>query len=327
MRANRLLIIMSLLQAHGQLSSRELAEQLEVSERTIHRDMEALSLSGIPVYAERGSKGGWLLSEGYRNQITGMTADEIRSLLLIHSSSVVKDLGLNDQVQTAFRKLLSALPIPAQRDAEYVRERIHVDGAGWHSPAPSNTSILQTIQQCVWEQRKLNISYRSWDTDSDTQRTVSPLGLVAKQSIWYMIAQTGDNEIRTFRISRLKVAYSLEETFTRPEAFHLASYWEHSMKSFKSSLPSYLAQVRIAPTRWNKFCQERYLTVQSHELLEDNNWIEATVEFQAIESACEILLGLGRHAQALAPEPLRHAINQEIEAMASYYADSTPSIR
>ncbi len=170
MRADRLLVILALLQTHGQLSSRQLAALLEVSERTVHRDMEALGMAGIPVYAERGSKGGWALSEGYRSHITGMTTDEIRSLLLIHSSSVVRDLGLHDQVQTAFRKLLSALPSTVQRDAEYVRERIHVDGAGWHSSVPSRNSHLQAVQEAVWEQRKLRIVYRGWDADSETER-------------------------------------------------------------------------------------------------------------------------------------------------------------
>ncbi|MFC4303574.1 helix-turn-helix transcriptional regulator [Cohnella boryungensis] len=171
MRADRLLTILALLQAHGRLTTRDIAGRLEVSERTVHRDMEALTTAGIPVYAERGSSGGWSLSEGYRHRITGMTSGEIRSLLLVHDSSVVKDLGLNEQADTAFDKLLSALPEAVRKDAEYVRNRIHVDGAGWHS-APARESHLKLVQEAVWAQRKLRISYRGWDASEDTERII-----------------------------------------------------------------------------------------------------------------------------------------------------------
>jgi predicted DNA-binding transcriptional regulator YafY len=323
MRADRLLMILSLIQTHGQMSSRDLAAQLEVSERTIHRDMEALGIAGIPVYAVRGSKGGWALSEGYRSQLTGITTDEISSLLLLHSSSVVRDLGLNGHVQTAFRKLLSALPSAVQRDAEYVRQRIHLDGAGWHSDSQSRVSYLSTVQEAVWGQRKLSITYRRWDSDSDTQRIVSPLGLVAKRSTWYMISlnesDEEEGEIRTYRISRLKGATMLEETFARPVDFNLASYWELSTERFKSNLPHYPAQVRIASAWWSKFTQQRYVNVQNHKEIEDGRWVEADVEFNTFESALEILLGCGRHAQALSPDELRHGIHEESKAIVSLY--------
>ncbi|MCD9022191.1 helix-turn-helix transcriptional regulator [Cohnella silvisoli] len=322
MRADRLLMIMSLLQTHGQLSSRELAVQLEVSERTIHRDMEALSVAGIPVYAERGPKGGWALSEGYRNQMTGMTTDEIRSLLLLHSSSVVRDLGLQDQVQTAFRKLFSALPLTVQRETETVRELIHVDGAGWHSSIHSEMPCLPIVQEAIWAQRKLKIVYRSWDSVSETERFVCPLGLVAKQSIWYLIAQT-EEEIRTYRISRLKNASMLEETFSRPGGFDLAAYWEQSTKNFKSNLPRFPASVKVASARWSRFSQERYVTVLTSEKVDDEGWVKADVEFNTLESACEIILGYGRHVQALSPALLCHSVYEESKAVVSLYGSES----
>jgi predicted DNA-binding transcriptional regulator YafY len=318
MRADRLLMILSLLQTHGQLSSRELAHRIEVSERTIHRDMEALSIAGIPVYAERGSKGGWTLPEGYRSQMTGMTTEEISSLILLHSSSVVKDLGLHGSLQTAFSKLLSALPLTVQRDAETVRERIHIDGAGWHSSDQSQMSYLSVVQEAVWAQRKLKIAYRGWDSNSDTERLVCPLGLVAKQSIWYMIAQT-EEEIRTYRISRLEKASILEETFTRPGGFDLAAHWEQSTVLFKSNLPRYPATIRVASARWSKFNKERYAVVMSSLTMNDSGWVEADVEFNTLESACEILLSYGRHAHAVFPEDLRLAVFEEIKSVALLY--------
>ncbi|QTH42428.1 WYL domain-containing protein [Cohnella sp. LGH] len=323
MRADRLLSLLSLLQARGRMTSKQLADELEISERTVHRDMEALAAAGIPVYAERGAAGGWQLSEGYRNRITGMTIGEIRSLLLLHSSSVVADLGLNEPSGTALRKLLSALPEPVRRDAEYVRERIHIDGAGWRS-APSRSAHLQTVQEAVWEQRKLRICYRGREADESTERTVLPLGLVAKTSVWYMVAMEDSAEedpFRTFRLSRLHDADMLEETFVRPEDFDLATHWERSMERFKSNLPRYPAKVRVALARWEAFAGERYVKTVSCEEVQESEAIEAVVEFNTLESARDIVMKYGRDAEALAPEELRAAVRAECAAAAALYAE------
>jgi len=320
MRADRLLLILSLLQVHGRLTSRELSRRLEVSSRTVHRDMEALSSAGIPVYAERGSSGGWTLSEGYRHRIAAMTTEEISSLLLLQSSNVVKDLGWSAQVQNAFLKLLSALPDSARKGAEYARARLHVDGAGWHF-SPEHVPYLPVVQEAAWEQRKLLISYRSRESGEDKERIVRPLGLVAKMSVWYMVAELEDaeEEIRTFRISRLKKADLRNETFVRSDTFDLAAYWERSTARFKSTLPRYPAKVRIAADRWDRFSQEKYVIVHHQFGLDDMKRIEAAVEFHTLESACEILLKYGRHAEAVAPEQLREAVSEECRAAASLY--------
>ncbi|TVX97157.1 helix-turn-helix transcriptional regulator [Cohnella terricola] len=320
MRADRLLLILSLLQVHGRLSSRELSRRLEVSSRTVHRDMEALCSAGIPVYAERGASGGWTLSEGYRHRIAAVTTEEISSLLLLQSSNVVKDLGWSTQVQNAFLKLLSALPVSARKGAEYARARLHVDGAGWHF-SPERVPYLSVVQEAAWEQRKLLISYRSWESDEDTERVVHPLGLVAKMSVWYMVAaiEDAEEEIRTFRISRLKKVDRLNESFVRSETFDLAAFWEQSTARFKSNLPRYPAKVRIASNHWRRFSQERYVVVHHQSSLVEGERIEAEVEFHTLESACEILLKYGRHAEAVAPEQLRDAVSEECRAAASLY--------
>lgn len=321
MRADRLLALLSLLQSRGRLTSKQLADELEISERTVHRDMEALAAAGIPVYAERGAGGGWQLSEGYRNRITGMTVDEIRSLLLLHSSSVVADLGLNEPSGTALRKLLSALPEPVRRDAQYVRERIHIDGAGWRS-APSRSTHLQTVQEAVWEQRKLRIRYRRREADEATERIIRPLGLVAKTSVWYVVAMEDmaeEDPFRTFRLSRLYGADMLDETFVRPESFDLAAHWEQSMERFKSNLPRYPAKVRVTLARWEAFSGERYVKTVSSEEIQENETMEAVVEFNTLESARDIVMKYGRDAEALAPDELRDAVRTECLAAAALY--------
>lgn len=321
MKAERLLAILAYLQTKGRTTSKNLAEWLEVSERTILRDMDALSAAGIPVYAERGYQGGWALPEGYRNRLTGLTSDEISALLLLDASSVVKDLGLSSHASNALRKLISALPLSVRQDAETVRQRIHIDGAGWHAPSSGyapDPALLAQAQQAVWEQRPLRIRYRSMDADLDKQFVVLPLGLVAKQSIWYLVAEA-DGHWRTYRISRMHEATILEETFSRPKDFDLAAYWEASTAQFRSTLPRYPAQIRVAASHWSRFGRERYVSVRNAHPSKDG-WMEADVEFHTLESACSILLAYGSYAVALAPTALRDTICAEVRLMNLHYA-------
>lgn len=336
MRADRLLAILGLLQTHGKLPSKTLAEQLEVSERTIHRDMEALGAAGIPVYAERGHLGGWALPEGYRSRLTGMTAEEINALLFLQSSGLVRDLGLQESAKSALGKLRAALSPAARQDADFARQRIYVDGAGWRDaaggdPKPgaseeAGKSVLATVQEAVWAERKLLIAY---DGGSDTAngraetarpRTILPLGLVAKQQVWYAMALTEpDGELRTFRVSRIAQARVTDEPFVRPEGFDLAASWAASVRSFKTNLPRYDAVVRIDASRWESFRRERFVVVREHRSF-GTDAVEAEVAFNTLESACGILLGYGRLAEAVSPAGLRAAVAEEARAIGERYA-------
>lgn len=323
MRADRLLTLIGLLQTHGKMSSIMLAERLEVSERTIHRDMEALSAAGIPVYAERGYLGGWLLPEGYRNRLTGMTAAEISALLFLQTSGIVKDLGLQESASSAIGKLRSALPPAAHQDAEFARQRIHIDGAGWRDSATSGEaesagrSMLAIVQEAVWAERKLLVRYAG----SAETRLVCPLGLVAKQQVWYVMAlsETGSDP-RTFRVSRIGEARMTDEPFARPANFDLAASWTASIQRFKSSLPRYEAVVRIAADRFDAFRRERYVSIREYRT-DDAGRVEAAVTFDTLESACGILLGYGGRAEALSPDELRGAIADEARSISAIYRD------
>ncbi len=325
MRADRLLTLLRLLHANGRMSSKSLAEQLEVSERTIHRDMEALSAAGIPVYAERGHLGGWSLPEGYRNRLTGMTAAEISALLVLQTSGIVKDLGLEESATSAIGKLRSALPPAAHQDAEFARQRIHIDGAGWRDSsatgesASAGRSMLSIVQEAVWAERKLLIRYAG----AAESRLVCPLGLVAKTQVWYVmtLSETDGGEPRTFRISRIDEARITGETFERPAGFDLAASWTASVRRFQSNLPRYEASVRIAADRFDAFRRERFVSVREHQADALDGRIRAAVTFDTLESACEILLGYGRNAEALAPGELRAAIAAEAGAIAALYRD------
>jgi predicted DNA-binding transcriptional regulator YafY len=298
------------------MTSRELADKLEVSERTVFRDMEALSAAGIPVYAERGSSGGWLLAEGYRTNLTGMKAEEILSLLLTNPSNLLDDLGIKDHFEAAFQKLLAASPTAIKKNAEMVRQRMLVDGAGWHQSKES-FEHLSTVQEAVWEERQLYIKY---SRDEETvERIVYPLGIVAKRNVWYLIAQSS-GDMRTYRISRLVDARMLEEMFARPQGFDLEQYWEQSTQQFKNSLPRYPARLKVHPKLHSRIGQERYASIiQTEEAKEGSEWLELDIEFQTLHSACEIILSYGSLVEVMAPEELRATVVSELTAAASIY--------
>lgn len=314
MRADRLLAILLLLQNHERLTSKELAEKLEVSERTIHRDMDALSGSGVPVYAERGAGGGWALAEGYRSNLTGLKIEELHSLLLASPPASLHDLGLGSGFEAALAKLLSALPKTMQQSANHVRQRLHIDGAGWHQ-STETFPALSTVQEAVWQERKLLIRYQRDDTV--VERMIHPLGLVAKRSVWYLVAAV-DADMRTYRISRLLTAQMLEESFVRPPDFDLPSYWETSTRDFKAALPRYPAQLLVKEQLLPRLELERYMKIASTKP-GANGWMEAAVEFHTLESACELVLGYGAHIQVIEPEELRTKVIVEAQAILRLY--------
>ncbi len=208
MRADRLLSILLLLQVHQRITARDLAQRLEVSERTIHRDMDILSGAGIPVTAERGAGGGWALLDDYRTDLTGLNAAEIQTLFLATPTRLLADLGLRQAADAALIKLLAALPSVARQGAEYARQRIHVDAAGWQQ-SRDDVPILPLLQEAIWQERRVALGYRRGD-GTTVERVVDPLGLVAKGSLWYLIA-AADGETRTYRVSRVGSAVITDE--------------------------------------------------------------------------------------------------------------------
>jgi predicted DNA-binding transcriptional regulator YafY len=311
-----LISILLIIQNRGRMTSRELADKLEVSERTIHRDMEALSAAGIPVVAERGANGGWTLYEGYRTNLTGMKTEEMQSLLFAHSSRLLKDLGLGGVFEDAFQKLLAAFPVTMRGDAEIARQRIHIDGAGWHQ---SDEMLLELpiFQEAIWQEKKLFIQYQR---DADiVERVVEPLGLVAKSSIWYLIA-AAEEGMRTYRISRMVSAKMSKESFQRPESFDLALYWEQSTRDFKANLPQYLSRIRFNEKVLSRISQQRYMKLLNTVSV-DSHWLEADVEFNTLDSACEIVLGYGPLVVVLAPIELRDKVLAQANAILLMYSE------
>lgn len=240
MRADRLVSTLLLLQTHGRMSARTLAKRLEVSERTVHRDMGALSSAGVPVVADRGARGGWSLMPGYRASISALNEAEVRALFVGMPGLLLDDLRLHRASDDAALKVLSVLPEVTRRAAERARERIHIDLSGWKQ-SRDLVPFLPIVQEAVWSDRKLRFNYG----EPPSSRVIDPLGLVAKGSIWYAVAET-----RTYRVSRMLDAEVLNESFVRPANFNLATYWEASAAQFKEKLPRYEVVARARDTKW-----------------------------------------------------------------------------
>lgn len=222
MRADRLLALLLLLQTNTRMTARELAERLDVSERTIYRDLDALSAVGIPVYAERGPGGGCRLLDGYQTHLNGLTPDEIRALFLASAQHAAIDLGYDRALDTAQLKLTTALPEKHRSIAAGTRQRIHIDTHPWKS-SPQTATHLQAIQEAVWHDRRIRLTYCN-TTGSFVEHAVDPYGLVTKAGCWYLVGAV-EGAVRVYRLTRIEAVAQIGDVFERPGDFDLIAFW------------------------------------------------------------------------------------------------------
>jgi predicted DNA-binding transcriptional regulator YafY len=318
MRADRLISIMLLLQVHHRLTARDLADRLEVSERTIHRDMEALSTAGIPVYAERGVGGGWSLVEGYETNLTGLSDAEIQTLFLAQPARLLTDLGLQSAAESALNKLLAALPAVQRRDAEYIRQRVHFDANGWSNTADSVT-FLPLLQEAIWQERRIKIVYEL-STGPVVTPELDPLGLVAKGSTWYLVAvYKGHNAV--YRVSRIFNACLLDQPSQRPQDFDLAEFWAESSAQFTANLPRYPVEVLARPEMVDALRGWRRAgNVEKIAPPEADGRQRITLIFETEDEACAQCLSYGPHVEVLTPYHLRQRVIEQARATVAQYA-------
>ena len=318
MRADRLLSIVLLLQTHHHLTSRDLASRLEVSERTIHRDMDALSGAGIPVVAARGTGGGWSLLGEYRTDLTGLTETEIQSLFVTKPAKLLADLRLEKAADGALLKLLASLPSTFRQGAERTRQRIHVDVSGW-SRREEAVPFLPVLQEALWLERYVQIAYERGEHGETVQRVIAPFGLVAKGSVWYLVGAV-DGHVRSYRVSRIAQAEVLNERATIPEDFDLAQYWEQSSSAFKANVPNYLASFWVSPEVWQRlWFAGRFARVTETEEVDSRGWRKAVVGFDVEEMACEYAVSFGPYLEVIEPASLREKVITMAQATLDFY--------
>jgi predicted DNA-binding transcriptional regulator YafY len=308
-KSERLLSTLLLLQAHGRLTERAVAERLEVSMRTVHRDMEALGAAGVPVFAVRGAQGGWALDEGWRTQVPGLDEAELRALLM-SQPRVIGDVRLAAAAESALRKLMASLPAAMRERASSIRQRLHVDTTGWRGTG-ENLAMLTVVQDAVARDRKLAFRYRKADREL-VERTVDPLGLVAKGATWYLFAGTSRG-LRTYRVSRVVEARLLEEACERPPNFNLSAAWKASIKQFSEGRGAYDATLRVEPraAEWIQIWQ------MASVVDGPGPWITMRVRFHHEDEACFVALGMGPGVEVLAPARLKERVRSAVAAMAA----------
>jgi predicted DNA-binding transcriptional regulator YafY len=302
LKSDRLLSALLLLQAHGRMTGRALAERLEVSQRTMHRDMEALSAAGVPVMALRGAQGGWQLEKGWRTQVPGLDVSELRALLMAQPRAL-REPRLAAAAERAMGKLLASLPGNMREQAAAMRERLHVDANDWR-PVSEDLSMLPAVQDAVARDCRLSFDYTRADGESGL-RIVDPLGLVVKGVAWYLVART-PRGMRTYRVSRMRTVMLLAVSFQRPARFDLAKHWQRSVTELQGQRRSYEATLLLSPRAAESLIRWCVATPAGAPIPEDApaGWLAMHVDFESEEQALFVVLGLGVRARVLEPAAL-----------------------
>lgn len=321
MRAGRLLSILLFLQTRGQMTAQELAGELEVSVRTIYRDVESLSAAGVPVYADRGPAGGYRLLNGYRTRLTGMTTEEAESLFLAGMPGQAAELGLGSVLAAAQLKLLAALPPELRERAGSIRERFLLDAPGWFKEQETPPH-LATVAGAVWNQRRVAVRYRRWN-NSEVDRMLEPLGLVLKNAVWYLIA-AGSGDARTYRVSRILDLELLDDRFERPEGFDLAAHWEIASQRVQETLWRGEAVVRLSPHGLRMaFLLGPVVSRALQDAVpeaDEHGWVTVTLPIETNQHALHAILQLGPDAEVLEPLELREMFARAAAGLARMYS-------
>jgi predicted DNA-binding transcriptional regulator YafY len=308
MRADRLITLLMLLQTRGKMSAESLASELEVSVRTIYRDLAALSASGVPVYAERGPGGGCALIEEYRTNLTGLRPEEARALFMLSIPAPLDQLGVGQELRGALLKLSAALPDSRRKEQVRSRQRIHLD-ASWWGQAGEPVPHLQSIQQALWNDKTLDICYLS-EFGTRIEHIIAPYGLVAKANVWYLVGAK-EGHVRVFRVSRISEAGIRAESFERPENFDLQDFWQRWCDEVEHNRPVYSVRVRVSPQLFQileRYFDRKSIHPEAGPSSQAASWPELTLDFDSFEAAREKILSLGRAIEVLEPLPLRESV-------------------
>jgi predicted DNA-binding transcriptional regulator YafY len=307
-RATRLVSFLLVLQTHGQLTAAELSARLEVSERTVQRDAQALAAAGVPIVSMRGPAGGYRLERGYRTKLTGLDATEAEALFV----GPAAELGLGRELAAARLKLLASLPSELQERASRASQLFHVDMRGWFREE-DRVPTLPVIAGALWRGRRVDIRYR--EGPAVVARRLDPLGLVLKAGVWYVLARRRGEE-RVYRVSRIVSARERAEPSLLPPDFDLAAAWAERSEAFERSRPQIEVTVRVPRS------QVRYLRVT--RTLEDGERPTVVARFDGLDQAYYGLLAYGPHAEVLAPTELRGRIARAAAETVALYAAENP---
>ncbi|QEV20377.1 helix-turn-helix transcriptional regulator [Streptomyces alboniger] len=325
MKADRLLSILLLLQTRGRVPAHELAERLEVSVRTIYRDVEALSASGVPVYAERGRHGGIELLAGFRTDVTGLTADESRALFVLAAQGAHAALGLDDALGSALRKVMAALPAPHRPGAELASRRILVDASRWMA-GPGPGADLEVLQDAVFADRRLRLRYRHSGTVEPRTYTVDPYGLVSKAGVWYLVADLRGGP-RLFRADRVRSAALTDAPVQRRAGVELADVWAALKRQVEQRPGTIEVTARVRRSRFELFLRLNGTAIthlpEGEGEAGGGEWVTVRLAYQFVGEA-KTLLPFADHVEVLSPPEVRDELAAAAAAVTAMYAGNGP---
>jgi len=322
MRADRLISMLMLLQSRGRLTARELAGELEVSERTIYRDVEALSMAGVPLFCERGPGGGIGLLDSYRTNLTGLTAQETQALFMLSVPTPLTELGVGPDVRSALFKLSAALPEALRPDEARTRQRIHIDSVWWF-PEKEPVPHLTRLHQAIWQDRWIEAEYR-WMNFLPIPRRLAPYGLVAKGGLWYLVWES-QGRFGAYKVADLARVQVTEDIFPRRVDFDLKSYWEAYCRQELANRSVYPVRLRFSPDLESHLLQlsGRPVEISPEPGDEHSDWLTATIPFESLHEARKRLLALGGSVEVIGPRALRLSMQDYAEQILKRYQPAT----
>jgi len=322
MRASRLVSLLLLLQNRGRMTAQELADELEVSVRTIYRDVDALSAAGIPLYGDAGHAGGYQLLDGYRTRLTGLTTAEAQTLFLSGLPGPAAELGLGTVLAAATLKLQAALPAPLRDSASQLSERFYLDAPGWYRKA-DEVPYLPPVAAAVWDRQVIQVRYRRWKEPTEVSRRLEPHGLVLKAGVWYVVARC-EGALRTYRVDQIIAASSGDHGFDPQPGFDLQAYWGSYLADFQRRLHSGDAVIRLSPDGARRMggllTAAAVAAVHAEGVTDPDGWIRARVPIESASQALADFLRLGADLEIVAPDGLREQAIGAIRAMTAVYA-------
>jgi predicted DNA-binding transcriptional regulator YafY len=310
MRADRLLQILLLLQTRGRMTAGDLARNLEVSVRTIQRDMDSLSAAGVPVFATRGGEGGWQLVDGFRTTLTGLTPQEALAVAVGRPDTVLRDLGIDSGSELGMLKVLASLPELARQSAAHASQRVHVDLEPWREQPEGARELLRTLYRAVATDAVAEIRYGT----SRSALEVQPLGLVTKGLVWYLVAMRR-RELRTYRVSRIAEVAVAGETFARPPDFDLVTHWRAVCEQVVDTFPSFVATLRTTEDGLRRLQWSGGRVVDVAETGRADDALRVRVDLENEDEAMRAVLALGADVVVERPRDLARRVVEEARAL------------
>jgi predicted DNA-binding transcriptional regulator YafY len=320
MRADRLISIIMLLQTRERMTAEELSKELDVSQRTIYRDITALNIAGVPVYTDRGPGGGIALLDNYRTSLTGFSEDEARALFMLSIPEAMVELGMDQKLKTALLKLAVSLPYDRRDVLSETQQRIYLDSSTW-TPTEEPAIHLNILHQAVWQSKMLKIRYQGI-FDTQIMITISPLGLVSKLYSWYLVGMV-DYYMRVIRVKDIIEAEILDQDFYRDENFNLVAAWKEWCKGYQNRRPIYMVKVKVAPELYKRlgaYLDEavKYELIMT-EQADESDWLSLIISYENYFRARESILNMGRAVEVMEPEALKLGVIDFARQIVDFY--------